>query len=583
MPWRRPRHELLLLVLVGIAALLPLYGISAQDQSRLCLTHALLHGRLSSDECLASSVDKARYGDHLYSDKAPGLSALEVPAAAAVRLPAIDHDGGRSTRVWAVRVLSSGLAFLLGALLVGRVAEGLAPGYGGRALVAYSLGMLVAPLAAANFGHGTAGTIALAAFLLAWRRRFLTAGLLGGAAVLVEYQAAAILVAVAIYAAFHGRRPAAAYVAGAVPAFAILGAYDLLAFGSPWHLSYRYVVGSFAPDQASGFFGIGSPRLDSFADVLVGNRGLLVVSPVVAAAAWGLVLLGRRHRAEALVCGAVTVFFVVLNSSYFLPYGGGSPGPRFLVPALPFLALGLGPALARAPRTAGAVALASIIATVTLTLVWAANVHLRESVWGELARAVSNGRWSRLGRSATETVVGDGWLVVIAAAAAVAVAFAPPPRRLVARVRRRPLVLAVCAAAAVAAAAGVIRLATLPPDLRASIQSTASAALPGDEVDFAVTLDNRMQLGLRHVRLTVSLPPGMKLLGRPYFERGSGCIGTTRISCNLDFLGPGMGTVVRLGVRVAPTAARKLTVSAWGSTGRTTGPRAATSVVVGAA
>ena len=98
MPWRRPRHELLLLELVGIAALLPLYGISAQDQSRLCLTHALLHGRLSSDECLASSVDKARYGDHLYSDKAPGLSALEVPAAAAVRLPAIDHDGGRQTR-----------------------------------------------------------------------------------------------------------------------------------------------------------------------------------------------------------------------------------------------------------------------------------------------------------------------------------------------------------------------------------------------------------------------------------------------------------------------------------------------------
>ena len=577
MPWRRPRHELLLLALVGIAALLPLYRVSPQDQSRLCLTQALLHGRLANDECLASSVDKASYGRHLYSDKAPGMSVVEMPVAAAVRLPTIDHDGGSSERVWAVRVLSSGLAFLLGALLVGRVAEGLAPGYGGRALVAFALGMLVAPLAAANFGHGTAGTIGLASFLLAWRRRFVLAGLLGGAAVLFEYQAAAILVAVTLYAAFHRRGAAGAYVAGAVPAFVLLGAYDLLAFGSPWHLSYRYVVGSFAADQASGFFGIGSPHLHGAGDVLVGNRGLLVVSPVVVAAAWGLVLLARTHRAEALVCGAVAVFFVVLNSSYFLPYGGGSPGPRFLVPALPFLALGLGPALARAPKAAGALALASIVGTVTLTLVWAANVPLRESVWGELARALQEGRWSRLARSATSTVVGNGWLVVAAAVAAVAVAFAPP------LARRRPLVPALLAAAAVLVALALIRLATLPPDLRASIQSNASAALPGDEVDFTVSLDNRMSLGLRHVRLTVDLPRGMQLLGPPYYERGSGCTGTTRISCNLDFLGPRTSTVVRLGVRVTPAAARKLRVSAWGSTGRTAGPRTATSVLVGAA
>jgi hypothetical protein len=75
----------------------------------------------------------------------------------------------------------------------------------------------------------------------------------------------------------------------------------------------------------------------------------------------------------------------------------------------------------------------------------------------------------------------------------------------------------------------------------------------------------------------------VELLGRPSFERGSGCTGTTRISCNLDFLGAGMSTTVRLGVRVTPAAPRKLTVSAWGSTGRAAGPRAATSVVVGAA
>ena len=569
------RRELALLALVAAAALLPLYVVTAQDQSRLCLTHALLHGRLSDDECLSSSIDKARYGGHLYSDKAPGMSALEAPSAAAVRLPPVDHDGFRSRRVWAVRVLSSGLGFLLAAFLVGRVAERLAPGYGPRALVAFGLGTLLAPLAAANFGHGTAGALALAGFVLAWQRRFGAAGVLAGAAAVVEYQAAAILLAVGAYAALRGAGAIARYAAGALPPLALLAAYDWAAFGAPWHLSYRYVVGQYAPDQANGFFGIGLPRAHSAYEVLVGNRGLLVASPVLAAAAAGLWLLARTHPAEAAVCAAVTLFFLVLELGYFLPYGGGSPGPRFLVPALPFLAVGLGPAFARAPRLVGSLAVASVVATTATTLVWSSNVELRNTIWGELARTLRQGRWSRFSRSLTDTVVGGrtAWLVAAAAAVAVALAFVPP-------LRRRPVALAAATLAALAAAAGVIRLATLPPALHAQIEANRTAAAPGDEVDFAVTLQNRMHLALTNVRLTLALPPGVELLGRPYYERGSGCTGTTRLSCNLDFLEPGMSTLIRLGVRVAPTAARTVTLVAWGTTAGAAGPRASASVTV---
>ncbi len=38
-----------------------------------------------------------------------------------------------------------------------------------------------------------------------------------------------------------------------------------------------------------------------------------------------------------------------LSFGYFLPYGGVSPGPRFFIPAVPFLAVGLAPAFARIP------------------------------------------------------------------------------------------------------------------------------------------------------------------------------------------------------------------------------------------
>ena len=51
-------------------------------------------------------------------------------------------------------------------------------------------------------------------------------------------------------------------------------------------------------------------------------------SPVLVLAGVGLLLLARRFPAEAIVCIAVSLYFFALNSGYYLPYGGISPGPR---------------------------------------------------------------------------------------------------------------------------------------------------------------------------------------------------------------------------------------------------------------
>src|SRR5581483_7306670 len=84
----RPRRELLVSVLAACAVLSVVNPVGAQDLSRLCLTRALAHGALADDRCLARSFDRASYHGHLYSDKAPGLSVLALPAAELVRLPA---------------------------------------------------------------------------------------------------------------------------------------------------------------------------------------------------------------------------------------------------------------------------------------------------------------------------------------------------------------------------------------------------------------------------------------------------------------------------------------------------------------
>ena len=86
----------------------------------------------------------------------------------------------------------------------------------------------------------------------------------------------------------------------------------------------------------------------------------------------------------------------MLNCGYYVPYGGVSPGPRFLVPSLPFLALGLAPAFARSPRPTAALAVLSVTAMMGVTLVWTANTELHQTIWGELARALVLGNSSRL-------------------------------------------------------------------------------------------------------------------------------------------------------------------------------------------
>jgi hypothetical protein len=71
----------------------------------------------------------------------------------------------------------------------------------------------------------------------------------------------------------------------------------------------------------------------------------------------GLGFLFRRgHRAEALAAGTIAIVYLLINSGYESPFGGNSPGPRFLVAVLPFLAVGFGAVFKRFPLTTAALA-----------------------------------------------------------------------------------------------------------------------------------------------------------------------------------------------------------------------------------
>jgi hypothetical protein len=359
----------LLLVLVSLTALAFAYGYGWPDVSRLGLTESIaLHGSLRIDRYNAQTQDKSFYGGHWYSDKAPGISFLALPSFEAMRALQAVGRNGEQQGIWhdrgllmAARILTGGLGFLVCVLLVWVAAEELRPRTGIPVAATFALGTMALPLAATVLGHTAAGAAALAAFLLSRRKHPLLAGMCAGGTVVLEYQTAVIAVAVAVYLLWRSRSPQAIglYALGSLPLLAVLGIYDKLAFGSPFHLSYGYVWG--VPQQQQNLFGVGTPTLHGLHETLVGHRGLIVFSPVLILAAAGLVLLWQRGlRAEAVLCAFVSAAFVLLAAGYFDPLGGLSPGPRFVAPALPFLVLGLCEPFARWPVPTGAVALVSV-------------------------------------------------------------------------------------------------------------------------------------------------------------------------------------------------------------------------------
>jgi hypothetical protein len=186
-----------------------------------------------------------------------------------------------------------------------------------------------------------------------------------------------------------------AYGAGATLGVAPLLAYNAWAFGSPIHVAYAGLG-----EHQSGFFGIGFPSPAVAVELLGSSRGLLTLAPILALAVPGLVLLHRRGwRAESITIAGIALGYLVYNAGYWLPFGGWTPGPRFLVSSLPFLGIPLALAFRRLPGPAIALAIASavLMAVATITGPLLADHALTER-W---ASALFEGR-------VQETVVSDG-------------------------------------------------------------------------------------------------------------------------------------------------------------------------------
>lgn len=370
------------------------------QNTRFALVRAIIeHHTLRIDETILYqgrpvSGDLARHEGHLYSDKAPGASFTAVPAvllAGALVEDPISHEG-IATLSWVATVAAAAVPTVICALLLFYVAVAMGLGEAGSAFAALTFGLATPAWAYATllFGHALAAACLMAGFAAALALETkrdaqkdallgLAVGLAGGWATVTEYPCAvpaAVLAMLAVVqaggsGAARQVRVATGVAVGALACATLLAAHNTAAFGSSFALGYSHEAGNFG-GMKQGFMGITLPKLEVLGKILVGAyRGLLYHSPVLALAPWGLGLLVAvpKSRRAAVAATLIVAYHLLLNAAYFYWFGGACYGPRHVVPALPFLALGLAALWPRSNRALRAVLIALATASTFVTFV----------------------------------------------------------------------------------------------------------------------------------------------------------------------------------------------------------------------
>ncbi len=377
-----PRAAILAAVAaVGLACAVVVSDSGPNQAAHFALVRSLASGTAEIDP--AETIDASYVDGRYYAAKAPGLAMFTLPwygtlRAAGLQDAPLSTGAGYRNRVWELNLFGAVLPMLALLLLMVVAAERVVPGYGLPAAVLLGAGTLLLPFSTLFFDHVLSAALGFAAFvvlLLARERdprvwRLAAAGVLAGLAVVVEFPLGIVAAVLGLYA-LTWVRPIGriwAYAAGVLTGIAPLLAYNTWAFGSPTTLGYtnalKQPAGAGAPvvgANESGLYGVGLPDPRAALSLLVSEKGLLIVTPLAIAAVLGLPLLWRLgRRAETAVCAAIPLLFLTYNAAYYLPFGGQSPGPRFLVPALPFLVLPLALVLRVRPLVVVGVGLASV-------------------------------------------------------------------------------------------------------------------------------------------------------------------------------------------------------------------------------
>jgi hypothetical protein len=369
------------------------------QNSRICLTRSIIdHGTFTIDAYkedapgmeFVNAGDWAYYDGHYYSNKSPGLSFMAAPFFAAsqtllTRL--IPGDAGRQVLMSAYlsTVFTVGVLSVFLCLLIFYVFHRIFSMSVKAALlltVLFGFGTLAFSYSTTFYSHQPAACCSFLSFVLAMTIRYgaaprknmmaVLAGFSAASAVVIEPSAMIMLAGVAfcLVSVREGRSYIPLYVLGCVPPLAVLGWYNYVCFGHPLASGYAYSNDMVMWKVEGKLFGI--PGLRRFYDLLISPyRGLFFSSPVLIMALPGLFIALRRKQwlSEILFCAMISGVFIMFIACFHAWHGGWAAGPRYLLPAFPWIFMMAGLSLQRFPRVFVGIGLLSLLLNLAITIV----------------------------------------------------------------------------------------------------------------------------------------------------------------------------------------------------------------------
>ncbi|HEY2773274.1 MAG TPA: glycosyltransferase family 39 protein [Candidatus Binatia bacterium] len=350
--------------------------------------------KLVAAEDIAATGDLAYKDGHFYPNKAPGASLLAVPGYALVRMVealfGADPDAWSvlTWNAWLASLLSVGVAMAIGAVLVLRLARGMASELSARlAALCFAFATMALPLGTMLHEHDIIAVALLACLYFietagdgsadAAARRLAAAGFCAGYAAITNYTMALVVPMFAIYLYWKRRgarrlqADALAFGCGVLIPLLVICAYNITCFGTPLTTNYAWQSPTFTAE--SRFLGVFAlPRTDVLLALLVSPyRGLFFSSPILLLSVAAMVGLWRaqQRRPLVLLIAAVTAFVVAVNASFNGWDGGWIAVPRYLAPAVGLLSLPIAVAFDRWQGLASGLAAVSLLIQLTMTIV----------------------------------------------------------------------------------------------------------------------------------------------------------------------------------------------------------------------
>lgn len=352
--------------------------------SRWALVRSVVDdGTTVIDRYSTLTCDRALWEGRSFSDKSALLSLACVPPAMVLeslgvgRAHSIPLGLFDPARYVCERLLVSGSLLLLLLLLVRRAkAEGVDPL---PAVAAAGLGSILLPYSTVLYSHVPAAAFLFAGYSLQQEGRFRASDACCASASAMDYT---VLLLFAVLILFRPRswwKPAGilATVLMTAAAFAPQMAYNAACFGSPFRMGYALEASEAFAALHTGFFGFTVPDARRLVFLLASpERGLLFYMPWIAVGLAGLVSRTGAGRVRIDPGLVMTAVYVVLYSALHTRTQGWAFGPRYLIPVIPFAALGLSRFAERGPRSRWAAAFLVIPGVIQAFLGLMGELHL---------------------------------------------------------------------------------------------------------------------------------------------------------------------------------------------------------------